>query len=282
MTDTSTGLEAASFARPPLPVTTSKRAAAAWMLCNPWVSWQGAQAVRRTALTTPTPPTWATDIKGKRVLVVGTGPSLDRVTPEFFAGFDTALYVNFAMSQKREGPQPYFFTGDIGMIRPVLDKIGPGALAALGNGRRVVAPIYLDQWNLLTDQGRDLFTFLSCDRTSWIVRPARIGPVRLPLIVRCAPSETDWTTYTLPEPCPLIPVPTQTSALGAVMFAAVQDAREIGLIGCDFSAGRSQGLAGTQAAAGATTFSGAAEEFKAMAAALQRNGVTAINHSWLV
>jgi len=282
MTDTSTGLEAASFARPPLPVASSKRVAAAWMLSNAWVSWQGARAIRRIALATPVPQTWAADIRSKRVLVVGTGPSLDRVTPDFFAGFDTALYMNFALSQKREGPQPYFFTGDIGMIRPVLDKIGPGALAALGPGRSVVAPIYLDQWNLLTTQGRNLFTFLSCDRTSWTVRSARIGPVRLPLIVRCAPAETDWTTYKLPTPGPLIPVPTQTSALGAVMFAAVQGAGEIGLIGCDFSAGRSQGLAGTQAAAAATTFSGAAEEFKAMAAALQRNGLTATNYSWLV
>mgnify|MGYP000309263340 CR=1 FL=1 len=67
-----------------------------------------------------------------------------------------------------------------------------------------------------------------------------------------------------------------STGLDPAMFAAVQGAREIGLIDCDFSAGRSQGLAG------APTFWNAAEEFKAMASALQRNGLITTNHSRLV
>jgi hypothetical protein len=67
-----------------------------------------------------------------------------------------------------------------------------------------------------------------------------------------------------------------------VIFAAANGARDIGLIGCDFSAGRAQAAQSSQGVPDARVFAGAAGAFEAMRCALERPGVHAVNHSWTI
>ena len=67
------------------------------------------------------------------------------------------------------------------------------------------------------------------------------------------------------------------------MFAAMNGARRIGLIGCDFSGGeRSSLAAGVQELPGSKFFSGAASELAKIKIAMARSGIEITNHSWEV
>lgn len=276
-----TAAGADAFLHRPLPIEKSRFAFAAWALTNPLHSRLGGRAVRN-AVDDAVPPVWADDLAGKRVLVVGSGPSLDRVDNAFFAAFDTALYINFALLRRREDIRNYFFTTDLGPVREMLDLQGPTIFRELGRERCLYAPIFLDQWRMLTPEGHALFTALRPDAAHWRAQWIKvIGDRRLPLVLRYRPVQPDWEAFRLPRGGRTLPVIDHTSALTATLFAATQGAAEVGLIGCDFSTGRASGIAGHQADPG-INLQGAAGVFRQLTPALARQGVDVVNHSWLV
>ncbi|WP_152608725.1 hypothetical protein [Croceibacterium mercuriale] len=284
-TDTSGGNPTAVrdlFAAGPLPTTAKGRML--WYVRQPFIlpsrSLLGSRRIRSHVDRNTTPASWREDFSCRSTLVVGTGPSLDRVDQSFFARFQTIIYINFALQRATYQRPEYYFTTDIMPTRDIVVKMGPACLTQLGRDRCIFAPFFLDQWYLLTPEGRELFTWLSSDSSCWTGQTFKTLP--LPLIWRYSPRQPVWTSLKLPTAERTIPILRHTSALTAVLFAALQGSREIGLIGCDFSAGRAHSIAAAQPGATTNIFSEAIGELSAMTEALSWRGVTVTNHSWLV
>lgn len=262
-----------------------------WMLTVPFRSRFGGSRIARY-VNQPAPSAWAEDLAGKRVLIVGSGPSLDKVAPGFFDDFDTIIYINFALKRMRGTGSEYFFTTDLGPVREFIDAYEEKAFLRLGKDRCVYAPIYLDQYSMMKPAGRELFSWLRFDNAGWRTQSVKLARMKLaglkldkltvPLVLRYHPRQPDWDAFQLPSGGRTLPILDHTSALTAVLFAAMHGSRSIGLIGCDFSAGRASTVATTQDIPTANTFSGAASEFRKLAAALARQDVEVTNHSWLV
>ncbi|MGX7927840.1 hypothetical protein ACWPMX_14830 [Tsuneonella sp. HG094] len=270
------------FVRPPRYLAIDSTANyALWAALHPFKSWLGFRAMRREA-TQPVPDCWAGEFAGRRVLVMGTGPSLDRATPEFLASFDTVIHINFALRRPVPDTHRYFFTTDLVAIVPMIETFGPDPLREVGRDRCILAPVFFDQFPMLTGRGRELFTVLRADAAEWRRHWVRKGGLKLPISLRYHPRQPDWTAFALPDPGMTLPVLDHTSALSAVIFAAANGARDIGLIGCDFSAGRAQAVQSSQGVPDSRVFAGAAGAFEAMRCALERSGVHAVNHSWTI
>ncbi|MEO0031008.1 MAG: hypothetical protein RIS94_766 [Pseudomonadota bacterium] len=262
-------------------VTASRWNQFRWALTIPFRSLAGGRMIRRH-VAGPAPAAWAEEMAGKRVLVVGSGPSLDRVDDAFFDRFDVVIYINFAIRRRREVVPEYFFTTDIGPTREFLDAYDDAVFHALGPAHCIFAPVFLDQFQMMTPRGRALFTWLAFDKGALRVQWAKAGPLRLPVILRYHPRQPDWDTFRLPHGGRHLPVVDHTSALSAILFAAMNGAHSVGMIGCDFSAGRAASVASLQALPDKAIFSGAAGELRRLQAALARQGVEVVNHSWEV
>ena len=265
-----------------IPQLDSHLSYARWALTNPWQSYTGGKAIR-AYVDDRTPAVWETDMADKDVLIVGSGPSLDKVDEAFFARFDAAIHINFAIRRRTAQDNAYFFTTDIGPIDTFLRTYGDETFVSLGPDRCILAPVFLDQWHMMKDDGRALFTMLRYDQAEWRTQDASFGSRKVPYTLRYHPRQPDWDNFTLPPPGRTLPVLDHTSALTAIIFAAMNGAKKIGLIGCDFSTGgRAKAAQSTQALPGPKFFVGAAGEFAKMAEALARLGVEVTNHSWEV
>lgn len=275
------GPRAHAYFRPYRHANSSRANYLRWLVATPFRSFSGAQALAAHVDET-VPDAWSAQIRGKRVLVVGTGPSLDRVEPGFFDNFDTLIYINFAIRRHKGSGAEYFFTTDIATLADVIEAQGAEVFEALGRDHCVCAPVFTDQWYVPTDKGRELLTWLRPDRIGWRARTVKIGPMRLPLALRYYPHQPDWKAFVMPPAGRVLPILDHTSALTAVLFAAINRPASIGLIGCDFSAGRAASVSSLQAPVQANVFAGAIAELKGMSEALGREGIVVTNHSWEV
>jgi hypothetical protein len=251
-----------------------------WLVTNPMRSRRGARIIANSAENPPLTK-WLGDFDGRKALVVGTGPSLDRVGNAFFDQFDAIIYVNFAIRLAKGRPGEYFFTTDIGPLREFIERNGDAKILSLPRQNRVFAPIFFDQVHDFTREGLALTTIVAFDRAEWHLETRQRFGLNLPFALRYRPCQPEWTDFTLPPPSGRMPVLETTSALSATLFAAMNGAVEVGLIGCDFSAGRAGVVKSDQSDPG-NMFSRAIDTFEHMSAALARQGVAATNHSWLV
>lgn len=260
----------------------SRLALVQWAARMPFASRKGERRIAQLAAAA-WPDTWAQDMAGSRVLIVGSGPSLDRVSADFFASFDTALYINFAFERRWTDRPAYFFTTDMGPAVQFAERFGREAFAANGAQRCVIAPVFYDQPVRLTDEFLSLFTFVQPQHSEWRIRKGHVGGRLVPQTIARHPVQPRWESYALPDRAEaVVPVVDYTSALTAMVFAAINGAQDISLIGCDFSAGRAQSVDTVQQASGAATFGDARGEYDRIAAMLERHGVAARNLSWEV
>lgn len=270
------------FVRPPRYLAIDSTANyALWAALHPLKSWHGYRAMRRREPALP-PACWAGDFSDKRVLVMGTGPSLDRATPEFLAGFETVIHINYALQRPVPDRTRYFFTTDLVAVVPMIERFGIEPLVELGKDRCILAPVFFDQYPMLTAKGRDVFTVLRADRAHWRTHTVGVRGRRIPLTLRYHPRQPDWARFELPQPGMEMPVVDHTSALSAVIFAAINGARNIGLVGCDFSAGRAESVRSDQATPDSQIFAGAAGEYHRLREALRALGLEVTNHSWTI
>lgn len=242
-------------------------------------TWFGMRIALRHAVR-EAPPAWARDLAGARVLVVGTGPSLDRVTDEYFAGFDVLICVNHAILRTPAHRCVYYFSTDVPRTWEVTQADTDARIGALPLARRVlvpscarVAPYLLSGW---------LRRFTVARYSAYVVR--RWG--------------AHWSTFTLYEPkqAPdpqildwingqggLRDMPSQkgSSAYSAMVFAARFRPAEIRLIGVDLNAGRAEAL---QEAAGRGRFSGTGpvESYHRLEGLIRSSGIPVENDSWAV
>ncbi|MDZ4307479.1 hypothetical protein [Allopontixanthobacter sp.] len=252
---------------------------ARWALTNPFRSYTGGKAIEAYVRGRP-PAAWAAEMAGQDVLIVGSGPSLDRVGDDFFARFAASIHINFAIRRSTGPDRTYFFTTDLGPIGGLLESFGDQIFLSLGADRCIYAPVFLDQWHMMTDEGRALFTMLRHDRAGWRTQNTSLGSLPVPYTLRYHPSQPDWDRFELPPPGRTLPVLDHSSALTAIIFAAMNGARRIGMIGCDFSAGERAEIArGFQELPGPKFFAGAAGELARIQSALARRGIEVTNHS---
>lgn len=269
------------YIRPQRMVLESKLNSLLFVLKIPFKSWLSARALQKH-VDDDVPRKWIEDFKDRKVLIVGSGPSLDRVPADFFAGFDSSLHINFAVRKARGRDTDYFFTTDIGPVREYLDAIDDEVFRALGPERCILAPIYLDQFGMLTPAGRDLFSMLRCDAAGWRVQSITVAGIKLPILLRYHPRQPDWSRFRAPALGRTLPVLDHSSALTAILFAAAMGSKAIGLIGCDFSAGRAASANSAQDVPDAKVFSAAPAKFRKIQEALATQGIAVTNHSWLV
>jgi len=262
----------------------SKLAFAKWALTLPIRSYLGSQLCARQ-VKKRVPAIWNQEITGKDILIVGTGPSLDGVSNKYINSFDVRILLNNAISFCDPNRINYFLTTDIGPLAEYMKSHGCQSLNDIGQHRCLFAPIFPDQYFRFRPEGRKLFTWMYSSRSQLRIEVARVSilgrAMKLPFTLRIEPEQPDWDKLRIPlEPSSQIPIFRGTSALTAVVFAAQNAARSITLIGCDFSAGRSQRIIDLQKAAGSNAFGVAREKFNVLKTQIEYLGIPVHNASW--
>ena len=242
-------------------------------------SWLGMRIALHHAIS-EAPPTWAQDLTNARVLVVGTGPSLDRVPDEYFASFDVLLCVNHAILRVPAHRCVYFFSTDVPRTREVMQADRDARIGALPIERRVLfpsdaqlAPNLLSGWLRRFTVGRYARYEIKAWRTHWsawtLYRPKYGTDDEITRWI----NDTGLFRYMLSAP--------GSSASYAMLFAARLRPVEIRLIGVDLNAGRADAL---QEAAGGGNFFGPvpAEKYRRLEALIRGCGIPVENDSWAV
>lgn len=259
-----------------------------WALSLPFASLIGNNKLNKLAKNSngPLGPTY---LQGKKVLIVGTGPSFDSIDSEFFDDYDEIFAVNFAVTNFQNSENVSFFTTDVGVLINMLCECGAELFSERGSQRAIVAPICFEQLNAFPKYYSDLFTWLKPNAS--VIRLEKVKrkdfPVitGLPYTMRLYPRQIPNVALTLgAEPTSgklkEIPILEHTSALSAICLAATCGAREIDLIGCEFSSGRSEKTTTPQPVPAEGTFSGAIDSFQYISVALHKVGCTVRNLSW--
>lgn len=250
-----------------------------WCLANPLFSAIGVRRIRQFGVSS-WPRQWIEDFGGKRVAIIGSGPSLDLASPEFLNEFETRVYINHAASRIEKVAGSYIFTTDGAALIQFAREAGTGILKRLGPDRCVFAPIYQDQYRHFTPAGRALFSWLPPHETNLKVEAKHIGPFALPYTIRCHPRKPDLERLELVRHSPpAMPILEESSALSAILFATLNGARDIQLIGCDFSGGHAESLAIKQVAAIPGQYKSAAQTCRQLIEVLGKHGITLRNAS---
>ena len=251
-----------------------------WCIANPFNSAIGRFRIAGWAATA-WQDLWREDFAGKRVVIIGTGPSLDRVDDSYFERFDTRVHVNFAASRIERVEGSYFFTTDAGPLIEYAQEYGVATFKQLGPDRCIIAPIFFDQYREFTPLGRALFTWLRADATVLKFETRKIGQLRIPYTVRVYPHQPDLATYRLQRtPAPSLPIFAGSSTLSAILFAALNGAASINLIGSGFVSGRAGSAGSIQGDAMAEEYGEAAATYRQLEEVLSRSGIELRNDSW--
>ena len=242
-------------------------------------NWLGMRLALRHAVAEP-PETWSRDFAGARVLVVGTGPSLDLVSDDYFAAFDVLVCVNHAVLRAPAHRCTYYFSTDLPRTREVTQVDRDARIGALPIARRVLllstvklAPYLLSGW--LRDF--TVWRYAAYDVMPWgehwstwtLYRPRFGTDEQIAQWIDGAGRFRDMLS------------PTGTSASCAVLFAARFRPAEIRLIGVDLNTGRAEAF---QQAAGGGHFFGAepVEKYRRLEGLVRRCGIPVENDSWSV
>lgn len=259
------------------------------LLTAPLLSLYGLKLLKKCAIKSE-PEKWSRDFKGKRVLIVGTGPSLARVADDFLASYDACVFINYAIMYSDKVERAYFFSTDIGVVQRLLKSDCGKNVRRVGSERCLVAPIFLQQMCGLTKEFKSVFSWLRPSAVRWQVKLLRLPfipwSVRVvPSLPVCAPRDIslleleEWNNTA--SQLDYFPVCASTSALSAIIFCAKYRPSRIDMIGCDFSAGRVPSLKAEIGVASDKSFNGAVDKFNLLRDYLKRNGVCVENKSWV-
>lgn len=230
---------------------------------------------------TQEPPVWRQDFTGSRVLVVGTGPSLDHVTNDYFAGFDVVICVNHAILRVPEHPCTYYVSTDVPRTREVMVTEAREKMLSLQKDRRIIflCTVWLRRClfsSLLYDFRIFRYNKYSFHRRRINGLPRRhYQPEPSPdaEVIRWIDGQTLLRDF---------PSLSGSSAFEAVLLAARYHPAEIRLIGVDLNAGRSSAL--QQFAGGTAAFGGdwARKRFLRLERLVRECGVPIENDSWTI
>lgn len=251
---------------------------------RPLSSYIGFKKLKRLSLKKDN-PVWARSFNNKKILIVGTGPSLNKVKPEYFLRFDTIIYINHAIKLAGKSKDEYFFSTDIDVASKIQEKYYIQNIIKLGSERSILAPIHFNSLLKIDKDFIDMFSFITANEAyyktyksnkpfvSFIYRRHIYWPVQPNY-----QNLEEW--FSQNEQVLFFPVIESTSALSAILFAAKYLPNSISLIGCDFSKGRSKLVAEDNPAKEFNPFSESKERFIFLQKFLDDKGVKVNNDSW--
>lgn len=230
---------------------------------------------------------WYKSFHDKKVLIVGSGPSLDKVDENYFAGFDVIIYINHAIKLSGLCNDEYFFSTDINATKRIIDKEYFEKLVDLGRNKSIIAPIHFN--SVISSDANFLnnFSLISASKPEYIkttLIKTTLGlsysrlvywPVQ-PNIVELEAwfSASDQVLH--------FPVIESTSALSCILFASKYSPQSVILIGCDFSKNRSELIINENPARDINPFEDARDKFYFLQSFLNKKNIIVENQSWSI
>lgn len=253
-----------------------------WALTAPFSGAIGWLWLKRFALKIDE-PSWRSSFLGKRVLIVGTGPSLDVVDESYYLNFDVIVYINHAVKCARHKGNEYFFSTDVNVVKGIYVKTYFENIEKFGRQKSILAPIFFQQTLFLSKEFRGKFSWLKASRCRYIARWSN-GRLKLPITRLLWPVQPDaqdlelW--FSQDQQVSYFPVIEKTSALSSILFVSKYEPASVTLIGCDFGVGRSKHIEQDCPGHGFNAFNGAIERFEDIKKFLFSKNIELKNDSW--
>ena len=230
------------------------------------------------------PAEWLREIKNSRVLIVGTGPSIDNVSEEYFSNFDVIVCINHAILLDLPNVKIYYFSTDSFRTKQVfLELARKGKADKITKKRTILLPNNFSSYNYFKPEMLDKITLIhpsECKLRMVPVAVWRLCRIKLPLFAPAEPTEESFFNW-LDRPTSLRDYAYfhHTSSLSAVAFVAKHRPKEVRLIGCDFNEGRAFKFIDS---AGRTTydFSISRNTLLKIQKILAEKGIEIVNDSW--
>lgn len=221
------------------------------------------------------------DFSGKRVLVIGTGPSLDKFDQAYFDSFDVHVCINQAYLLKIRSRKRYFFSTDPARTYEVMTQVEESRSEYRFYPEVcIILPNHFDVPRQRKKEIVGSLTWLHPQRVrlQWL----RAGKRAItPVLASSRSSNADLKDWLEKKGkvghAPFFP---HTSAISAVAFVAKYRPSVVRLVGCDFSIGRAMSMT-SFAGPGAHDFSPAIEEFRRVERSILSFGIDVENESWL-
>lgn len=229
---------------------------------------------------------WIQSFYNSNVLIVGSGPSLDKVDEDYFSKFDVIVYINHALKCSGKINDEYFFSTDINVVKGIEEKEYWKKIIEFGNSKSVVAPIFFQQSLRLSKKFKESFSWIVSHDASYRVHKMSksIFGLKIPVTAVYWPVQVDdkildnW--FSQENQVDFFPVIESTSALSALLFVAKYQPKHISLIGCDFSSGRSELVVNDCPGHVVNVFSEAKEKFYFLKKYLSYKDILVENDSW--
>lgn len=261
----------------------TKFRSAAYIVLQPLLSLLGMYK-NRMLCSGKQPIEWTMEIKNARVLIVGTGPSIDNANEEYFSKFDIIVCINHAIFLDLPSAKIYYFSTDPFRTRQVFMELDrQGKAKKISKKRTILLPNYFSSHNYFKSDMLSKITLLHPSESRLQIVPVavwRYGRIKIPLVAPAEPKEKDLFDW-LGRSASLRDYAYfhYTSALSAVAFVAKQGPKEVRLIGCDFGEGRALKF---RDSAGGTdyNFGPARNIFLKLQKILKQKGIEVTNDSW--
>ena len=230
---------------------------------------------------------WLDSFSHKKILIVGTGPSLDKIDKNYFLGFDTVVYINHAIKCSGNIKNEYFFSTDVNVVKDISNKDYYQNIKIIGKNKSIVAPIFFQQVFFLKKEFIKDFSWISANRAAFKIHNTSrsLFGFNLPVTAVFWPIQPNVSSleywFSQNNQVKDFPVMETTSALSAILFTAKYNPKEISLIGCDFGAGRSQAVIKDCPATEENVFSKAVNKFYFLQKYFKEKGILLINDSWI-
>ena len=228
-------------------------------------------------------PQWNTSFYNANVLIVGTGPSLDKVEAAYFSKFDTIIYLNHAIKLASKLSDEYYFSTDAYVTKDIELEPYIQNIYNLGPEKSILAPIHFQSLIEINKQFLNRFSLISANQASYKSYESSIKNIKYHRYIYW-PVQPDYHDlekwFSQNEQTLFFPVVESTSALSAILFAAKYRPKSISLIGCDFSKGRSNKLIESNPSRDFNPFNEARDKFKFLQNYLNDKNIKVINDSW--
>lgn len=229
---------------------------------------------------------WEKSFSKKKVLIVGTGPSLDEVNDDYFLNFDAIVYINHAVKFSGKINEEYFFSTDVNVVKEINNKEYYNNIIKMGADKSILAPVFFQQALFLKKDFKNRFSWILASKAGYKLH--RINKVflgfRFPITAVFWPKQPDTNEldnwFSKKNQVDFFPVIESTSALSAILFAAKYKPKNISLIGCDFGMGRSKSIISDCPALEINVFSEAKNKFLFLKNYLSSKKILLENDSW--
>lgn len=226
---------------------------------------------------------WRHSFSNKKVLIVGSGPSLDGVPRDYFERFDCIVYINHAIKRAGKAKDEYFFSTDVKVAKRISKEDYYSFIDLFGVEKSILAPVFFQQVIFLTKEFKKRFSFIRASESFYKIHYAS-SFYGVPVSAVLWPAQADYKAmefwFSRDHQVNFFPVFETTSALSAILFVAKYMPESIRLIGCDFGGGRAKNIQVDFANHEANRFEGAVEKFFFIQSFLGQKGIDLKNDSW--